>query len=294
MRRIRGLAELDAEIARLDALPNAARFLAELRAMQFELPWTPPAVAPESSEYRDAVLEAYKLYSGRQSYDPLSDEMTACTVDERSVQCPHPYSSGSSLLIGEHLMAIGFLMRALDLAAGMHILEFGPGWGNTTVEFARMGCPVTAVDINPDFLNMVEQRTRGLTASVETVNVDMLAFRPSRRYDRIVFFECFHHCSDPIRLVDRLAEWLTPDGKVVFAGEPITDGFTLSWGLRTDGQSAYSIRKFGWLELGFNASFFTRLLTSRGWDVARSQSLDQMHINVFSAVRTDATMPRAA
>jgi hypothetical protein len=42
------------------------------------------------------------------------------------------------------------------------------------------------------------------------------------------------------------------------AAEPITDDFGEPWGLRLDGMSAWSIRKHGWLELGFQTGSSSR------------------------------------
>ena len=49
-------------------------------------------------------------------------------------------------------------------------------------------------------------------------------------------------------------------GAIVFAAEPIIDDFYCPWGVRLDGQSAWSIRKFGWLELGFRTDYFRKTL----------------------------------
>lgn len=44
-------------------------------------------------------------------------------------------------------MAIGFIIKNLQLPPNARILEFGPGWGNLTIALAKMGFQVTAIDI---------------------------------------------------------------------------------------------------------------------------------------------------
>jgi len=56
---------------------------------------------------------------------------------------------------------------------------------------------------------------------------------------------------------------------VVFGAEPITDTFPLPWGVRLDGMSVWSIRRFRWLELGYQESYFIRTLMRFGWVVTK-------------------------
>jgi SAM-dependent methyltransferase len=285
--------ELDREIARIDQATQSEDHFRLLNEIIFDYPWTTPA-DPESPEYRRAVMESYYTISGRSSYQSAVNEQMSDLPEALPADRPYPYSTGSSRFVGEHLMAIGFLIRALDLAPGMRVLEFGPGWGNTTVELARLGAAVTAVDVNPAYLRLIGERCQKLAGAVDLVRADMLDYRPTKKFDRILFFECFHHCSDPVRMLEQMVEWLAPGGAIVFAGEPITDGFPVPWGLRTDGMSAYCIRKFGWLELGFNARFFKKLLTRRGWTIEVLQSMDMHRISVYRASRAESNQAQRA
>jgi hypothetical protein len=60
---------------------------------------------------------------------------------------------------------------------------------------------------------------------------------------------------------------LKEGGMAVFASEPITEAFPLPWGVRMDGMSVWSIRRFKWLELGFKESYFLQTLQQNGWTV---------------------------
>ena len=46
-----------------------------------------------------------------------------------------------------------------------------------------------------------------------------------RKFDAVLFFESFHHCSNPQALIAALDQVIAPGGRVIFAGEPIMDGF---------------------------------------------------------------------
>ena len=75
-------------------------------------------------------------------------------------------------------------------------------------------------------------------------------------------------------------------GQVIFAAEPITDAFPVPWGFRLDGESLWAIRKFGWCELGFQESYFKKLLLKEGWSVTRTDVADTPLGTVFTAKRS--------
>jgi SAM-dependent methyltransferase len=285
LRIVTTLEGLDREIARADEAARTSddALRQALAGFRYEPPFPLPADA-SSPEYAEAQRELYRHVSGRSSYDAPTCEMTDFPWEE-ILQRPFPYSTRSSTTVGEHLMAIGFLIRAMALQPGQRILEFGPGWGKTTVEMASMGHPITAVDINPRFLDLIRARAGRLGLDVTTICADMLHFRSDVRFDRVVFYECFHHCSDHVQMVRNLGELVSDDGMVLFAGEPIDDLFPQPWGLRLDGMSAWSIRKFGWLELGFRTDYFRDLLARHGWRTELAVSQDVSWQRVFIARR---------
>ena len=187
-------------------------------------------------------------------------------------------------------MAMGFIITTMGLPAGSSILELGPGWGNTTIELARMGYDVTAIDIDPTFIDLIKERADKFALTVDArkstfLEIDTL----ERRYDAVLFFECFHHCSDHRELVRKLADVITPDGRVYFAAEPILEQFPVPWGVRTDGESLWAIRRNGWLELGFQESYFVRMLAHLGWHVVK-HTTSATHLGViFEARRANGT-----
>ena len=242
MQTIRDLAELDAKI---DECNRAERVSDDaLRAVFGTFRMEPPASLPAdpfASEYRDFQLDLYREVAGR----PYStgNEETPFDV-ERAVLRPFPFSTGSGQTAGEHFMAVGFLLRAMALPPNARVLEFGPGWGNTTIMLAKLGHRVTVVDIEPRFCELIRRRAAREGVEVEVVNADFLwAEEAGARFDAALFFECFHHCADHLRLLRALRGTLAPGGRVFFGAEPISPGFPMPWGLRLDGCSLWAIRK---------------------------------------------------
>jgi 2-polyprenyl-3-methyl-5-hydroxy-6-metoxy-1,4-benzoquinol methylase len=273
VRVARTLEELDREIARADraAAESDDALHAALASFRFETPFRMPA-DPYSEEYRQAQMDLYCFVSGRPTYASAVNEFVQFDLDTH-IRRPFPYSTGSSESVGIQFMLIGHLIRAMGLRPGGSVLEFGAGWGKTTLEFAECGYDVTAVDVNSPFIELIRARAKQHGLDVQLVCADMLDYRPAKRFDRVVFFECFHHCSDHVRMIRDLDNLIAPGGAAVFT-EPISNDFPYPWGLRFDGLSAWSIRKCGWLELGFRVDYFRDLLARHGWNLEMRTSLD--------------------
>lgn len=238
------------------------------------VPEMPPD--PFADEYRSRVLAMYEHLSGR-SYAP-SNEVTVFDVEHAAIR-PFPFGLGSLGVIGDHLMVLGQLVRALgDLPPGASVLDCGVGWGNSSVVLAKAGMRVTAIEVEPRFVELVERRAVLDSVEIETIHADFLTgferlAAEGRTFDAVVFFESFHHCDDPARLIGLIDRVVAPGGSAVFASEPITDDFPLPWGLRLDGESLWAIRTNGWFELGFRTQFFDDLLRRHGWVTTRHSML---------------------
>jgi ubiquinone/menaquinone biosynthesis C-methylase UbiE len=224
---------------------------------------------PYGDEYQRTQFSLYeKLYGKAYSTSHEHSEFDVATAARE----PFPYLHGSWSTVGNQLIAIGFIIKAMELPKGARILEFGPGWGNTTLTLAKMGYHVTAIDIEPNFVELIKERAR--MESIRNLDVligDFSAIESMPgQYDAILFFECFHHCSDHLRLIRALDRVVKPGGIVCFGAEPIIPEFPIPWGLRMDGQSLWAIRKNGWLELGFNLSYFEEAMRKSGWGIERN------------------------
>lgn len=278
----------------LDALVDEAarRFAAsedEGRAYLLGLRMEPPPWPsdPFTSAYRRWVQDLYGLISGRDDYS-VDYESSPIDVDE-AVRRPFPYATGSSLVLGDDLVARGSVVRALGLTAPARVVEFGPGWGNLTADLSAMGLDVTAVEVDERFCRLISRRV----PQARVVKDDMLSFAytfaavPSDEpYDAAVFFESFHHCADHLAMLELLHEVVRPSGVVVFGAEPV-DALRYPWGPRLDGLSLWSTRRYGWLELGFDDRYFADALHRTGWALERSDGTEGVTTLVARSLRED-------
>ena len=220
---------------------------------------------PLSDEFRNNIFDLYKQISGKSNYEVTTEE-SYLDIDQ-AVYNPYPYQTKSleRLALYHHLLAK--LMSMINLPAGASILDMGCGWGTTSLELAQIGFKVTSLDINKYFCELVAKRAKLLKIKdINIINDDFLWIeKTNKKFDAIIFFECFHHCWEFERLLKNMHKVLKPKGKIYFAAEPITNIFPLPWTLRMDGESLFVIRKHGWMELGFRSDFFSELLNKTGW-----------------------------
>lgn len=284
VRQLATLAEVDAVLdkARRFAAADFDAFAAILDGIALEVPKNLPE-DPFSREYLDYQMACHKQISACDDY--RAEFCEQIEVDEDKQQRPFPYYTRSATVIGEQLMAIGFMIRASATKPRQRVLEFGPGFGRLTLECVRMDLDVTAVEINPLYVDLIQHHVRREGFDVKLHRCGMLDYKPAERYDRVYFYECFHHCADHAAMVARLDSLVAPGGAVVFAGEPIDDGFPMPWGLRRDGRSLWAIRLFSWLELGFRTDYFLELLSRHGWFTTIHASKDVPWQRVFIARR---------
>lgn len=99
---------------------------------------------------------------------------------------------------------------------GKRVLEIGCGIGTDTMNFARHGAKVTAVDLSDKSLEVARQRAEllGLADSIEFFQADaeeLSRVIPPRKYDLIYSFGVIHHTPNPDRVLDQLADYAGPD-----------------------------------------------------------------------------------
>ena len=233
--------------------------------MQLDLDLPPD---PYSPEYRGAVLDLYEWVRGK-PYD-LANERTAGLDATQCVASPFPYRTRSSATVGDCLVGLGHIIRLLDLPPESHILELGAGWGNLSLALVQMGHRVTAIDIDPNFIDLIDKRAKVLGLEIDARVGDFsIVHDLDNTFDAVIFVNAFHHSADHLHVLKGLRRVTNAGGRVFFAGEPITKSFPCPWGLRLDGEALWAIRTNGWMELGFQRSYFLGALHRCGWDARR-------------------------
>ena len=240
---------------------------------------------PFSPEYRAFQLAIHERITGKRYSTAMErTHFDVATLRDR----PFPFYLQHAPTAGEHLLAIGAMLRHMDLAPGARIIEFGPGWGNTTIALALLGFRVTAIDIEPNFLDVLRHRAAQHGVTLDLVEAGFFhAETVSEPYDAALFFESFHHCDDHLRLLRALRNVVKPDGLIVFGAEPIVHDHPIPWGVSMHGIALWSMRNFGWLELGFSEDYFRLALARTGWKAEQRRCLDLPWASTWIARRAE-------
>lgn len=114
--------------------------------------------------------------------------------------------------------------RRVSRRAGGEVLEYGCGNGRVTLELARAGVRVTAVDASPFMLADLKRQLRAMHSSerarVRTMRGDMRSLGLSRRFRLVIMpFNVFGHLydrNDVELLLGRVRRHLLPGGRLVF------------------------------------------------------------------------------
>src|ERR1700712_963656 len=215
------------------------------------------AMDPFSSEYHQAALELYLSLRGRADggYLPERDEAPSAPVPEHLWSQLSPWGFRDPAMVGTHLYAWGHIMQHLAMPPGGSVIEYGPGSGQLLLMMARMGFQAFGVDVDAVALEGIRLQAEGMGLQVSTERALFGEGFDGQRFDRIVFYEAFHHSIEFQSLLRRLHDRLKPGGRVILCGEPVVSeifpGIPYPWGPRLDALSVFCMRRFGWMELGF-------------------------------------------
>jgi SAM-dependent methyltransferase len=189
------------------------------------------------------------------------------------------------------------VLALAGLEPSLRVLDLPCGVGRHSLELARLGCDVTAVDRTPAYLDQARTQAEAAGLPIEFVQADMRVFRRNAEFDLALnLFTSFGYFDDPqddFRVLDNffaalkpggkivmdmmgkevLARVFTPrdwhvldDGRIVLEDRKITADWTRvenRWIILQDGQQ----REFPFFHRVYGASDLRLLLTQAGFDV---------------------------
>ncbi len=104
-----------------------------------------------------------------------------------------------------------------EIEDGMELLDLGCGWGALTFWLAEQypACRILAVSNSRAQRAFIESEARGRGLhGIEVVTADANVFDVARRFDRVVSIEMLEHARNYEALLDKIAGWLEPGGKL--------------------------------------------------------------------------------
>ncbi|MDQ2859338.1 MAG: cyclopropane-fatty-acyl-phospholipid synthase family protein [Pseudomonadota bacterium] len=127
------------------------------------------------------------------------------------------YEDATATLAEAEERALAETCAHAGLADGQSVMELGCGWGSLSLWMAEHfpNSTITSVSNSRSQRSAIEAaaKARGL-ANLTVITADMNVFQSPARYDRIVSVEMFEHMSNWRGLLERVAGWLAPDGRL--------------------------------------------------------------------------------
>ena len=102
---------------------------------------------------------------------------------------------------------------------GKKVLEIGCGLGTDTINFARHGAQVTAVDLTEKSLDLARERAKvfGLEDRIQFIQAnaeELSSSVPVQNYDLVYSFGVIHHTPHPGKVLDQIRKYVTPGSTV--------------------------------------------------------------------------------
>ena len=97
---------------------------------------------------------------------------------------------------------------------GKKVLEIGCGLGTDTINFARAGARVTAVDLSEASLSLARRRAEIFDLDITCYQgnaEELTSFVPIEPYDLIYSFGVIHHTPQPRRVIEEIRRYMHPD-----------------------------------------------------------------------------------
>jgi len=127
------------------------------------------------------------------------------------------WDDGTENLDQAEARMLSLTMQRAELQDGQNILELGCGWGSLTLWMAQRlpNSRITAVSNSNSQREYIQQQAKlmGLV-NIEVITCDVNRLNLQHQYERIVSVEMFEHMRNYDNLLNKVAMWLKPNGKL--------------------------------------------------------------------------------
>lgn len=126
---------------------------------------------------------------------------------------------------------------AFDQWTAKDVLEVGCGIGTDSVNFAKAGANLTAVELSEKSLELAKQRFEvfGLQANFHHVNAEQLTsvLGTEKKYDLVYSFGVIHHSPNPAKIIQEIKKVIKPGGelRMMLYAKYSTKNFMIALGL---------------------------------------------------------------
>jgi len=153
------------------------------------------------------------------------------------------------------LIDFGYVVRLLELNAGMSLVELGCGSGWMTRLAARQGVHAEGYDISPQMIEIAHAEAEREGLDVHFAAGDYEELDLGRRFDTCLLYDALHHSPRADLVFATARRALKPGGRLLLA-EP-------NWKHRYQGRQA--AEEYGVTEFGYSPRRLKRVLRAHGF-----------------------------
>lgn len=167
-------------------------------------------------ELRASPLALETAAANQQHYE-VSDQFFRLALGPRLKYSACYWPPGVRNLADAETAMLELYAERAGLEDGMRILDLGCGWGSLTLWLAARhpNSMILAVSNSASQKSVIDARCRALgLANVRVRTADVNHFQLDERFDRVVSIEMFEHMRNYSTLLNRIASWLAPHGKL--------------------------------------------------------------------------------
>jgi len=124
----------------------------------------------------------------------------------------------STTLEQAEVVALQQTCQRAEIADGMNVLELGCGWGSLSLWMAENypNAKLTVISNSSSQRMFTEAQAKqlGISKNLKVITCDINDFSSERKFDRVVSIEMFEHVRNHKLLMQRISNWLKPEGKL--------------------------------------------------------------------------------
>ena len=168
------------------------------------------------AEFESGPITVNADDANRQHYDLPAEFFKAVLGPRRKYSCCY-WSEGITGLAQAEEAMLELTAERAGLSDRQDILDLGCGWGSLSLWAAERYPHSRVLAMSNSHAQRLfiegQRKERGLD-NLEVVTAEVGGFAPHRRFDRVVSIEMFEHVRNHRALMQRVATWLKPEGRL--------------------------------------------------------------------------------
>ena len=168
-------------------------------------------------EMRQSPIALHTQEANEQHYELPSRFFELVLGPHLKYSCCH-FPEGVTELEHAEASMLTLTCERAQLQDGQQILELGCGWGSLSLWMAKHypNSSILAVSNSRPQREFIEARAQELSLTNLSVQTcDMNDFTTEQHFDRVVSVEMFEHMRNWQSLLERISNWLKPEGKLL-------------------------------------------------------------------------------